>query len=75
MTMAFTFLESLSALFGWVYFLSWSLSFYPQLLLNWKRRSTSGTTIDFHIVNVEGKQLPAQVAVRPISAQLLSEVF
>lgn len=54
--MTFTFLALLSALFGWIYTLSWSLSFYPQPLLNWKRRSTSGTTIDFHIVNVLGEQ-------------------
>lgn len=48
------FLSVLSVLFGWVYTLCWSLSFYPQPLLNFRRRSTSGTTIDFPIINCVG---------------------
>lgn len=48
------FLSFVSALFGWVYFLAWSISFYPQGLLNWSRRSTSGTTVDFHFINILG---------------------
>jgi cystinosin len=47
-------LDVLSALFGWVYFLCWSASFYPQPLLNWGRASTSGTTVDFPFLNVLG---------------------
>lgn len=34
--------------------LSWSASFYPQPLLNWKRRSTHGLAIDFPLLNVLG---------------------
>ncbi|KAH7251697.1 hypothetical protein BKA59DRAFT_452934 [Fusarium tricinctum] len=49
-----SFLGLLSGLFGWVYFFAWSASFYPQPLLNWRRRSTSGTTIDFPFINVLG---------------------
>lgn len=52
-TMA-TFLYSISAVFGWIYTFAWSLSFYPQPLLNWQRRSTSGTTADFPTINVIG---------------------
>ncbi|KAF4452030.1 hypothetical protein F53441_5104 [Fusarium austroafricanum] len=52
--MAVGFLTFLSSLFGWIYFLAWSASFYPQPLLNWRRRSTSGTTIDFPFINVLG---------------------
>ncbi|KAI3399332.1 hypothetical protein diail_7287 [Diaporthe ilicicola] len=48
------FFEFLSALFGWVYTLCWSLSFYPQPLLNFRRRSTSGTTVDFPLINCLG---------------------
>lgn len=48
------FLSFLSALFGWVYTLAWSASFYPQPLLNFSRRSTSGTTVDFPLVNILG---------------------
>lgn len=51
---SYGFLEALSALFGWVYFLAWSLSFYPQFLLNLRRRSTSGTTVDFPMINCLG---------------------
>lgn len=52
--MAVGFLSVLSILFGWVYTLCWSLSFYPQPLLNLRRRSTSGTTIDFPLINCLG---------------------
>ncbi|POS79479.1 lysosomal cystine transporter [Diaporthe helianthi] len=52
--MAVGFFEVLSALFGWVYTLCWSLSFYPQPLLNFKRKSTSGTTVDFPLINCLG---------------------
>lgn len=33
---------------------SWSLSFYPQPLLNWKRRSTTGFTADMASLNLVG---------------------
>lgn len=52
--MVFGFLNILSGLFGWVYTLCWSLSFYPQPILNHRRRSTSGTTIDFPLINCLG---------------------
>ncbi|KAF5698086.1 CTNS-like protein [Fusarium globosum] len=66
--MAVGFLTFLSGLFGWIYFLAWSASFYPQPLLNWRRRSTSGTTIDFPFINVLGPsewhEIRAQYAAR-----------
>jgi cystinosin len=52
--MVASFLEIVSRLFGWVYTLCWSLSFYPQPIVNFRRRSTSGTTIDFPAINVLG---------------------
>lgn len=52
--MALSFLSFLSGLFGWVYTLAWSLSFYPQPLLNLRKGSTSGTTIDFPALNLLG---------------------
>ena len=52
--MADSFLLIVSGLFGWVYTLCWSLSFYPQPILNFRRKSTSGTTIDFPAINVLG---------------------
>lgn len=44
----------LSWVFGWIYFTCWSLSFYPQAILNHKRKSTSGTTVDFPLSNCLG---------------------
>ncbi|KAI1462281.1 PQ loop repeat-domain-containing protein [Annulohypoxylon moriforme] len=49
-----SFLEFLSALFGWIYTLSWSLSFYSQPILNIRKKSTYGTTIDFPFINTLG---------------------
>ncbi|PSK57779.1 hypothetical protein B9Z65_8981 [Elsinoe australis] len=43
-----------SDVFGWVYFLAWSFSFYPQPLLNFRRKSTVGLTVDFPLLNVLG---------------------
>lgn len=53
------FLPFVSALFGWVYFICWSLSFYPQPWLNYRRKSTSGTTVDFPFVNCLGTSTSA----------------
>jgi hypothetical protein len=52
------FLEFLSAVFGVIYFTAWSVSFYPQVLLNFRRKSTSGTTVDFPLINCLGTQPP-----------------
>ncbi|KAI9358415.1 PQ loop repeat-domain-containing protein [Pilaira anomala] len=43
-----------SSLIGWCYFLAWSFSFYPQAILNWKRKSVQGLSIDFLYYNVVG---------------------
>ena len=55
----------LSGLFGWIYFFCWSLSFYPQCLLNYRRKSTSGTTVDFPMINCLGKGSHAAALVPP----------
>ncbi|KAJ1329350.1 cystinosin [Microdochium nivale] len=47
-------LEILSGLFGWVYFFCWSASFYPQPILNYRRKSTAGSVIDFPFINTLG---------------------
>ncbi|KAF8105205.1 hypothetical protein N665_0161s0005 [Sinapis alba] len=36
---------------GWITFASWSISFYPQLLLNFKRKSVVGLNFDFALLN------------------------
>ncbi|KAI1824730.1 cystinosin [Xylaria intraflava] len=48
------YLRSLSILLGWIYTICWSLSFYPQAILNIRRKSTAGTTVDFPFLNALG---------------------
>ena len=43
-----------SSIIGYTYFLAWSVSFYPQILQNHRRRSTSGFSTDFGLLNVLG---------------------
>ncbi|KIV97501.1 hypothetical protein PV10_01251 [Exophiala mesophila] len=47
-------IKAISRLLGWIYVFSWSASFYPQPILNWKRRSTQGFGIDFPTLNILG---------------------
>jgi uncharacterized protein with PQ loop repeat len=39
---------------GWIYFLAWSISFYPQIILNFQRRSVIGLNFDFLALNILG---------------------
>ncbi|KAG9187694.1 hypothetical protein G6011_05565 [Alternaria panax] len=48
------FARAISRVLGWAYFLSWSLSFYPQPISNYFRKSTLGLAIDFPTLNVLG---------------------
>lgn len=48
------FLQALSQGLGWSYFLLWSMSFYPQLIHNQRRRATSGFSPDFALLNMLG---------------------
>ncbi|KAL1413521.1 hypothetical protein Q8F55_001295 [Vanrija albida] len=43
-----------SSLCGIIYFTAWSVSFYPQLLLNYRRKSTKGLSPDFVYLNPIG---------------------
>lgn len=52
--MTLLYLEVISKIIGWIYTLCWSLSFYPQPLLNWRRKATSGISVDFPFLNVLG---------------------
>lgn len=47
-------LDVLSAVIGWTYFLAWTVSFYPQVILNYRRQFVGGLSIDFAILNVLG---------------------
>ncbi|SCV72195.1 BQ2448_4889 [Microbotryum intermedium] len=48
------FFVALSHTLGWIYTIAWSASFYPQFLLNLKRRSIQGLSIDFLALNPLG---------------------
>ncbi|XP_017486723.1 PREDICTED: cystinosin homolog [Rhagoletis zephyria] len=49
----------ISLAFGWFYFLAWSISFYPQIYINFKRKSVVGLNLDFLAFNVVGFALYA----------------
>ncbi|KAG8927940.1 hypothetical protein FRC00_001952 [Tulasnella sp. 408] len=44
-------LRLLSDALGWSYFVLWSISFYPQAILNYKRKRVDGLSIDFVVLN------------------------
>lgn len=39
---------------GWIYFIAWSISFYPQVILNYKTKDVSGLSLDFIALNFLG---------------------
>ena len=42
-----------SSALGWLYFVSWSVSFYPQAVLNYRRKSVVGMSFDFQTLTVK----------------------
>jgi len=47
-------LKVFGTIVGWIYFLAWSVSFYPQCYINFKRKSVIGLNFDFISLNVTG---------------------
>lgn len=47
-------LDILIQVVGWIYFAAWSISFYPQIILNFRRRSVVGLNFDFLALNILG---------------------
>lgn len=47
-------LQSINAIIGWIYFFAWSVSFYPQVYVNFKRKSVIGLNFDFLCYNITG---------------------
>lgn len=45
---------SLVMIVGWSYFTAWSISFYPQIYLNYQRKSVVGLNFDFLLLNIIG---------------------
>ncbi|GAA5948263.1 hypothetical protein JCM3765_001342 [Sporobolomyces pararoseus] len=46
--------SGLDSLLGWTYTIAWSLSFYPQFILNYRRKSSTGLSSDFVAINPTG---------------------
>lgn len=44
----------ISSIVGWVYFSAWSVSFWPQIFLNYQRKSVQGLSFDYLALNVLG---------------------
>nr|CAD7573703.1 unnamed protein product [Timema californicum] len=44
----------ISVIVGWIYFAAWSVSFYPQIYVNWRRKSVVGLNFDFLALNIVG---------------------
>ncbi|XP_076753786.1 cystinosin-like isoform X4 [Xylocopa sonorina] len=47
-------LYHISSVVGWIYFLAWSVSFYPQIYSNYKRKSVVGLNFDYLSLNLVG---------------------
>lgn len=47
-------LNIISDIVGWIYFIAWSVSFYPQIYDNWRRKSVIGLNFDFLSLNIVG---------------------
>ncbi|XP_008796054.2 cystinosin homolog [Phoenix dactylifera] len=45
-------LEVTYEVLGWIAFVSWSFSFYPQVILNYRRKSVVGLNFDFLVLNM-----------------------
>eukprot|EP00727_Mastigamoeba_balamuthi_P012778 m51a1_g8122 hypothetical protein (316) ;mRNA; f:181836-183093 len=71
-------LRTLSAVCGWAYFAAWSLSFYPQVVDNFRRRSVVGLSFDFLLINVTGTIRSDYFARHPTAKSIpvkLNDVF
>ena len=44
----------ISHILGWIYFFAWSISFYGQVIENYRRHSVSGLNFDFEVYNFVG---------------------
>merc|ERR1712004_25594 len=47
-------IELVSTIIGWIYFVAWSVSFWPQIVENFRRKSVIGLNFDFLSLNLVG---------------------
>ncbi|XP_053680509.1 cystinosin homolog [Anopheles nili] len=43
-----------SQVIGWIYFAAWTVSFWPQMIINYRRKSVIGLSFDFLTLNLVG---------------------
>ncbi|KAB0799845.1 hypothetical protein PPYR_07725 [Photinus pyralis] len=48
------YIDIASQISGWIYFVTWALSYYPQIYTNFKRKSVIGFSFDYLALNVVG---------------------
>jgi hypothetical protein len=41
--------DTASRVIGWMYSFCWSVSFWPQIVLNWQRKATTGLSLNFQV--------------------------
>eukprot|EP01116_Phalansterium_solitarium_P010633 TRINITY_DN2564_c0_g1_i2.p1 TRINITY_DN2564_c0_g1~~TRINITY_DN2564_c0_g1_i2.p1 ORF type:complete len:267 (-),score=69.47 TRINITY_DN2564_c0_g1_i2:482-1282(-) len=46
--------DIISAVIGWVYFAAWTISFWPQIISNYRRKSVVGLSFDYVFLNIIG---------------------
>ena len=47
-------IDVISVVIGWLYFIAWSVSFYPQIYSNYKRKSVIGLDFNYLALNNVG---------------------
>lgn len=47
-------LDIIIQIVGWIYFAAWSISFYPQILINYQRKKVTGLDFNFIALNLSG---------------------
>ena len=47
-------LQILADISGWIYFASWTASFYPQTIMNFRNKNVAGYSLDFVMLNALG---------------------
>jgi cystinosin len=67
--------RTLSSCIGYTYFLDWSLSFYPQVLTNYQRQSTTGLSADFCALNVLGFACYAAYTLALFSSATIQQLY
>lgn len=65
----------LSDIIGWIYFTAWTISFYPQIYSNYKKKSVIGLNFDFLGLNLIGFTLYSLYNLGYYSSSLIQDQF